>query len=289
MEKDVAAKFEETKKTFEKSLLEAQDAAKKALDAEKVAATKFEEEQQRRVDEQEIFELEKATLNDEKQELMEKIMEQGKVEEEDPLKDLSLEEIKLQNEKLRKAITALTFGFEEEKRKLENQMKNETGKDATIAGLEKQLEEMNFLLEEVERKEQERAEMEEKLEEIVEYENMVEEMVQEIANREEENEELVERIAQLEEEMELMDELNQGLELDNTEMQEELTEKEKELSAAKNEIDQLEGIVIDQDSITTKYKERQQELHNQIKVMSEQIAETANSDNKDQISVLLEK
>lgn len=36
---------------------------------------------------------------------------------------------------------------------------------------------MDFLLEEVELKEQERAEMQEKLEEIVEYENMVEEMV----------------------------------------------------------------------------------------------------------------
>lgn len=51
---------------------------------------------------------------------MDKILEQGKVEEDDPLKDLSLEEIKRQNTKLRQAITALTFGFEEERRKLEN-------------------------------------------------------------------------------------------------------------------------------------------------------------------------
>jgi len=59
-------------------------------------------------------------LQDELKDLMDKFMESGKVEEEDPLKDLSLEEIKLQNKKLRQAITALTFGFEEEKRKLEN-------------------------------------------------------------------------------------------------------------------------------------------------------------------------
>lgn len=49
------------------------------------------------MDEQEIFELEKQNLLDEKNELMEKILEQGKVEDEDPLKDLSLEEIKQQN------------------------------------------------------------------------------------------------------------------------------------------------------------------------------------------------
>ena len=72
-------------------------------------------------------------MEDEKRDLMDKFMEQSKVEEEDPIKDLSLEEIKLQNKKLRQAITALTFGFDEEKRKLENQMKNETGKDKIIA------------------------------------------------------------------------------------------------------------------------------------------------------------
>ena len=289
MESEIAAKFEETKGTFQKSLNEAEEAAKKAQEAEKVATTKFEEEKQARFDEKEIFDLEKAALEDEKRDLMEKILEHGKVEEDDPLKDLSLEEIKLQNEKLRKAITALTFGFEEEKRKLENQMKNETGKDQIIAGLEKRLEEMDFLLEEVERKEKERAEMEEKLEEIVEYENMVEEMVQEIANKDEENEEILEKIAYMEEEMQDMEELNQALELDNSEMQEEITEKDKEITAAKNEIEQLTGIIIDLDDTTAKYKDRQQELHNQIKVMSEQLAETANSDKKDQISVLLEK
>lgn len=40
-------------------------------------------------------------MQDELKDLMDKFMESGKVEEEDPLKDLSLEEIKLQNKKLR--------------------------------------------------------------------------------------------------------------------------------------------------------------------------------------------
>ena len=33
----------------------------------------------------------------------------------------------------------MTYGFEEEKKKLENQMKNETGKDKIIADQEKRL------------------------------------------------------------------------------------------------------------------------------------------------------
>ena len=89
------------------------------------------------------------------------------------------------------------------------------------------------------------------------------------------------RISELEEEMQLMEELNAGLELDNTEMQDDLASKERELREAKNEIEQLEGIVIDQDGINTKYKERQQEFQKQIKTLSEQLAETVNADNKD--------
>lgn len=168
-------------------------------------------------------------------------------------------------------------------------MQNETGKDKIIAEQDERLRHMDFLLEEVERKEEERADMEEKLEEIVEYENMVEEMVQELANREEQNEELLEKIQELEEVGELMEELNAGLELDNTEMQDDLGAKERELAAAKNEIEQLEGIVIDQDGITTRYRERQQELQKQINALGEQLAETVNDDNKDQVSLLLER
>jgi len=80
-------------------------------------------------------------------------MDHGKVEEEDPLQDIGLEEIKIQNKKLRAAITSLTFGFEEERRKLEAALKDETSKDRKIADLEEKIKEMDFLLEEVELKE----------------------------------------------------------------------------------------------------------------------------------------
>ena len=72
-------------------------------------------------------------------------------------------------------------------------------------------------------------------------------------------------------------------------MQEDLAAKDRELKEAKNEIEQLEGIVIDQDGINTKYGERQQEFQKQIKVLSEQLAETVSNDNKDQVSILLDK
>ena len=97
MEDEVAATFAETRGTFEASLLAAQDAAKKAQEALIALQAKLDEEVARRTDEAEIFELEKAALQDEKQELTDRILAQGKVEDEDPLKDLSLEEIKLQN------------------------------------------------------------------------------------------------------------------------------------------------------------------------------------------------
>jgi len=63
--------------------------------------------------------LELEQIKDEKEEVLRQLMEHGKVDEEDPLKDVSLEEIKIQNKKLRIAITSLTFGFDEERKKLE--------------------------------------------------------------------------------------------------------------------------------------------------------------------------
>ena len=80
-------------------------------------------------------------------------MDQNKVDEEDPLKDVSVDEIKIQNKKLRLAITQLTFVFEEEKKKLESALNDETAKDRKIYELEEKIKEMDFLLEEVELKE----------------------------------------------------------------------------------------------------------------------------------------
>jgi hypothetical protein len=59
-------------------------------------------------------------------------MDHGKVDDVDPLADIGLEEIKIQNKKLRQAITSLTFGFEEERKKLELAFKADTTKDRKI-------------------------------------------------------------------------------------------------------------------------------------------------------------
>jgi hypothetical protein len=59
------------------------------------------EEQERREEEVEILKLEKDALADEKQDILNRYMESAKVEEEDPLKDIGIEEIKIQNKKLR--------------------------------------------------------------------------------------------------------------------------------------------------------------------------------------------
>lgn len=55
MEDEIAAKFEETRKTFEESLLKAEDTAKKATEALIPLQAKVDEEMARRTDESEIF------------------------------------------------------------------------------------------------------------------------------------------------------------------------------------------------------------------------------------------
>lgn len=216
-------------------------------------------------------------------------MEHGKVEEEDQLKDVSIDEIKLQNKKLRIAITSLTFGFEEERKKLESALNDETSKDRQIHELQGKLTEMDFLLEEVVHKEQERADMQEKLDEIVEYENMVEEMVQEIAKKEEENEELRAQLGELSGDLRLMEDLNDGMETYNKELTSDIQDKDNKITEFKAEIEQLEIIVVEQEELADKYKERLTELNKQNAALSGQLQEYSQDGSKDQVSLLIEK
>ncbi len=198
-------------------------------------------------------------------------MDQNKVDEEDPLKDVSVDEVKIQNKKLRLAITQLTFVFEEEKKKLESALNDETAKDRKIFELEEKIKEMDFLLEEVELKEQERADMEEKLEEIVEYEKMVEEMVQEIAKKDEEMDEIKKRLEEQSDEYRLLEGLNNEFELYNKELQVEIQQKDQKNSDLNTEMDNLEIMILEQDRELDRYKERMGEMQLQIKTLSEQL------------------
>lgn len=135
-------------------------------------------------------------------------MEQGKVDEDDPLADLGLEELKHQNKQLRQAIITQTYFFEDEKAKLEAAFKADTSKDKQIKelkeenkDLESRLEEMNFLLDEADKYEQEK-------QAIHEYERAVEEMIEEIAKKDEEIEEYQTKYTEVEEEQRLMEDLN---------------------------------------------------------------------------------
>lgn len=92
------------------------------------------------------------------------MLQNSQVDEDDPVADLDVEEIKIQNKKLRTAITALNLGFEDERKRMEQQLKEETVKDRKIKELEFQLEKMDLLQEELSLKEQELGEMKEKLE-----------------------------------------------------------------------------------------------------------------------------
>lgn len=121
---------------------------------------------------------------------------------------------------------------------------------------------MDLLLDELEKKETELAEMKERYDEIIGYEQMVEEMVQEIANKEGEVEEMQERMIEIEEEHAMLEELVENLEKYNKELQDDLATKDKEIEGINAEKEQLETIVIDQDAITQKYKDRGAQLTN---------------------------
>ena len=109
-------------------------------------------------------------LKDEKTELLAEMTEQNKVDQEDLLSSLSLDELKQQNRKLRQAVSSLASGFELERTKLTRQIEDEEGKKKIIEEYEKKLQDMDVLLEELDRKEEELAEVKMENEACLEYE-----------------------------------------------------------------------------------------------------------------------
>lgn len=106
---------------------------------------------------------------------------------------------------------------------------------------------MDFLLEEVDKKEQERVEMEAKLEEMLEYEKMVEQMAQECVDKDREMEEMLQKIIELEEVNAIAEELNENQENYVKELNDEIGEKETEIYNAEQNYKQLEELVLDQE------------------------------------------
>jgi len=92
-------------------------------------------------------------LKDEKTELLAEMTENAKLDEEDVLANLSADEIKQQNRKLRQAISSIAQQFDQEKEKLMKRIEDDEGKKKIIAAYEKKLTDMDVLLEELDRKE----------------------------------------------------------------------------------------------------------------------------------------
>ena len=105
--------------------------------------------------------------------------------EEDILHSLSMDELKSQNYTLRQAITNLTKTFEADRAKFKQYIQEGQGKKELIAEYEKKLEDTDVLLDELDKKDDELAEIKMENEACLEYENMVEEMAHEILRYEE--------------------------------------------------------------------------------------------------------
>lgn len=104
---------------------------------------------------------------------------------------------------------------------------------------------MDVLLEELDRREDELAEVKMENEAFLEYETMVEEMAQEILKKEEECTDLEKKIKSLEEILTIQEGYSEGLEQFNQEISVELAEKEAELSTIEQQKIDDEELLLD--------------------------------------------
>ena len=229
-------------------------------------------------------------VKEQKKEMYDRMLEQSKMDEDDPLKDMGVEELKNQNRKLRLAITTLTMKFEEERKNMELQLNDKSEQQQLIEKYEEKLKHMDFLLEEVDNKEADREEMELRLEEMMEYETMVEEMVNDIEKKDKEIEDMTQRVVELEEQDYMMGELNNEMENYNKQLTGELGDKDVEISQLKKDNDELGEMMLDGDSETQKYKSRLAELKKANELLVEQMQELENTeDSQHAMTKMLER
>jgi len=177
------------------------------------------------------------------------------------LKDISSDELKSQNKKLRLAITTLTIKYQEDNQRLGEQISDKSEQQKIIADYEQKLQGTDFLLDEIDKKEADRKNMEVRLEEMFEYEAMVEEMVTEIETKEKENEELKARVTELEESYYAADELNTEFETNETSLEKKIDEKDFQIEKLKKEMEKLEEMCLDEADDIDKYRNKLTEIN----------------------------
>lgn len=234
--------------------------------------------------------LEIDALKDEKSELLAEMTENSKIVEDDILNSLSTDELKQQNRKLRQAVTSLAQNFENEKEKLLKQIEDEEGKKKIIEAYEKKLQDMDVLLEELDRKESEIAEVKLENEACLEYETMVEEMAQEILKKEDECEELEKKVKSQDDVLAVHEGYTEELEQYNQELTEENAKLEAKISGMESQKIEDEEILLEFQDENQKYRDKVQQLNKTIKEFTDQIQQqNEGSSEKSKIALLVEK
>lgn len=138
--------------------------------------------------------------------------ENSNIDSDDVVNSLSTEELKTQNRRMRAALTSLTTKFEDDRNKLLSKIADEEGKKKIISEYEDKLADMDVLLEELDRKETELAEIQMENEACMEYEEMVEGMAEEILRMENEKIKLNKKYKSMEEVLEVQEGYTENLE-----------------------------------------------------------------------------
>lgn len=154
---------------------------------------------------------------------------------------------------------------------MKKQIEDDEGKKKLIEVYEKKLVDMDVLLEELDRKEEELYEVKMENEAFLEYETMVEEMAHEILKKEEECNQLQKNIKSLEEILTIQEGYSEELEQFNQEIGVELAEKEAELSTLETQKIDDEELLLDLEDENQKFREKVQQLQTTIKELQTQI------------------
>lgn len=134
------------------------------------------------------------------------------------------------------------------------------------------------------------AAMEAKVDECLEFENMIEEMAEEIMQKDDIIDEMNARIIDLEENIGIQEELNENQEQYIKELNEDIANKDAEISIIQLEKEQIEELVIDENQQNSRYKLKLAEINQKCIMLQDELTSAyVAGDQKVKVSNLIDK
>ena len=199
------------------------------------------------------------------------------------------ENLLVQNERMKTALTKFNQKYLSEKKFYEEQIKSLEEKQSNQGELEEKAKDVDILLESIDSKEETIEELKNQLDEVKEYGGMIEELSNDKIEKEELIEDLKCKLEEIEELYKIEEELNETGEEEKKSLLEDIATRDVEVQASREALKAFQGKLVKLNNKMKKYQELVKELKLENEALKGQVEALGEEDRINKIQSLLNK